>query len=510
MIIMYHTSQLTATSIKHNLYPILCCLMAILSISCQSNKTTTNESDLLSSRIDTYLKQSEVNGFSGAVLVAKSDSIIINKGFGFANKENNVLNEPNTVYDICSVTKQFTGAAIVKLAEDNKLKFEDPISTFFDDLPEDKKDITIHQLLTHTAGFGHGSTDDFVLTSMDIYFSQLFQEKLLFTPGSKYEYSNSGYSILGRIVELVSGLDYETYLSEKLFQPAGMQQTGYLLPNWDDTTVANEYLLNVSNEGSHIAQYKKDGEIARTVLANGGIHSTNNDMYKWYQALKSNKILTHESFETLTKPHVAEYEDESSHYAYGWAVFTSKRNTKVITHNGFNGISYNEFVWFPDEDVVILFASNAYIRPIGRITMEIENILFDKTYVPEELPKYKVSELYRFTEAHKSSINDLGKELKLKFKDEIDSPVYLNRLGGTYYRKGQMEKAIAIYQLNTQLFSEDGNSWDSLGDVYYKVKARDKAIEAYTKALELRPEKDDCFWCDNASEKLSLLTKVNE
>ena len=505
MPIMNNKLQLTASNIKQNLHPILYCLLAILSVACQSNKTTANQSDLLSSRIETYLKQSEANGFSGAVLVAKNDSIIINKGFGFANKVNNVLNNPNTVYDICSVSKQFTGAAIVKLAEDNKLKLDSPISTFFDNLLEDKKDITIHQLLTHSAGFSHGSTDDFDLTPKDVYFSDLFEEQLLFSPGSQYSYSNSGYSILGRIIELVSGQDYETYLNENLFQPSGMHQTGYLLPEWESTTVANEYLLNVSNEGSHIAQYKKDGEIARTLLANGGIHSTNNDMYKWYQALKSNKILSQESFEILTKPYVAEYEDESSHYAYGWAVFTSKRDTKVITHNGFNGISYNDFVWFPEEDIVILFASNAYIRPIGRMTMEIEKMLFDKAYIPEELPKYMVSELYKFTEAHKGSIDDFVKQLKLKFENTIDSPRHLNRLGGTYYRKNKMEKAIAIYKLNTQLFPEDGNSWDSLGDAYYKANENDNAIKAYTKALELQPKNDDCFWCDNATEKLKLL-----
>jgi CubicO group peptidase (beta-lactamase class C family) len=505
MILRNNKLQLTGPNIKHNLYPILGCLIAIIIVACQSYHTTTNQSDLLSNRMDSYLQQSEINGFSGAVLVAKNDSIIINKGFGFANKENNVPNNPNTVYDICSVSKQFTGAAIVKLAEENKLKLESPISTFFDNLPEDKKDITIHQLLTHSAGFGLGSTDDFDLTPKDVYFSNLFQEQLLFSPGSQYSYSNSGYSILGRIIELVSGQDYETYLSEKLFQPSGMKQTGYLLPDWDNTTVANEYLLNVSNEDSHIAHYEKDGEIARTLLANGGIHSTNYDMYKWYQALKSNKILSQESFEILTKPYVAEYEDGSSHYAYGWAVFKSKRETKVITHNGFNGISYYEFVWFPEEDAVILLASNAFTRPIGRITIEIENILFDKTYVPKELTKYMVSELYNFTEAYEGPVDNLGKQLRLKFEDTIDSPRHLNRLGGTYYRKDQMAKAMAIYKLNTRLFPEDGNSWDSLGDAYYKANENDKAIEAYTKALELKPEKGDCFWCENASSQLQKL-----
>lgn len=502
---MKYLLRLSTYSIKRNFQFVLVCLIAVLSVACQNNKTPTDQSDLLSSRINNYLKQSEANGFSGAVLVAKNDVIIINKGFGFASKEKNVLNDPNTVFDICSVSKQFTGAAIMKLVEDNKLKLEDSISSFFDNLPKDKKNITIHQLLTHTAGFGHGNTDDFDLTPMDVYFSNLFESELLFTPGSEYSYSNSGYSILGRIIELVSGQDYETYLSEKLFQPSGMKNTGYLLPDWENSTVADEYLLNVSNEGSHIAQYKQDGVIARTVLANGGIQSTNTDMYKWYQALKSNKILTQESFEILTKPYVAEYEDESSYYAYGWAVFTSKRDTKVITHNGFNGISYNEFIWFPDEDVVILFASNAYVRPIGSMTTEIENLLFDSDYEPKELPKYIVSELYKFAEAYNGSFDSFAGQLRLKFEEVIDSPRHLNSLGGLYYRKDKMKKAITIYELNTHMFPEDGNSWDSLGDAYYKADEKENAVEAFTKALELKPAEGDCFWCENSILQLQKL-----
>ena len=491
---------------KNLIITTLITVLISLTVYSQNKIINSKNNDNLKVRIDTYLNASVANGFSGAVLIAKKGDIILSKGYGLANKEQNVPNSPETVYDICSVTKQFTAAAILKLAEEHKLKLEDPINTFFDNLPEDKKGITIHQLLTHTAGFDHGNTDDFDLTPKDIYFSNLFQSNLLFTPGLKYKYSNAGYSILGRIIELVSGQDYETFMNKNLFQLSGMQHTGYLLPAWDKLTIANEYLLNVSNESSHIAHYKEDGEIARTLLANGGIHSTNEDMYKWYQALKSNKILSQESFEKLTKPHVAEYEDESSHYAYGWAIFTSKRDTKVITHNGFNGISYNEFVWFPEEDVLILFASNAFIRPIGRMTLEIENMIFDKNYKPKELPKYLVRELYKFSEKHKGNITDLREQLKLKFENVINSPRSLNRLAGTYYRKDQLEKAIAIFQLNTQLFPKDGNTWDSLGDAYFTYKQKENAIKAFKKALELKPE-NNCHWCDNSAKQLKKLTR---
>jgi len=186
----------------------------------------------------------------------------------------------------------------------------------------------------------------------------LFDTDLLFTPGEKYEYSNSGYSILGRIIEIVSGKSYESYLKEELFEPAGMTQTGYLLPKWSSDLVANEYLYNVIDKGNHISKYQQDGKIAWPLKANGGINSTQEDMYKWYLALKNNTVLNNSSMEKLTTPHILEYEGESSYYAYGWAIFQSDRDTKVITHNGYNRINYYEFVWFPEEDALILFSTN--------------------------------------------------------------------------------------------------------------------------------------------------------
>jgi len=200
-------------------------------------------------KIDSYLSNGIANGFSGAILVIKEGELIINKGYGLANKDSKNLNNPNTIFDIGSNTKQFTSTAILKLVELGKLKLTDSLSKFFKNLPIKKQSITIHQLLTHTAGFLDSLGRDFSEISQKDFFEKLFASKLLTEPGEKYSYSNTGYSILGRIIELASGQSYEAFLNEHLFTPAGMLQTGYLLPKWDTKQMSHGYNRNIIETG---------------------------------------------------------------------------------------------------------------------------------------------------------------------------------------------------------------------------------------------------------------------
>ena len=128
------------------------------------------------------------------------------------------------------------------------------------------------------------------------FFEKLFASTLLSEPGEKYSYSNTGYSILGRIIELTSGQSYEIFLNEQLFIPAGMKQTGYLLPKWDIGQISRGYNRNVIEMGPTITRYQETGDITWHLKANGGINSTQNDMLLWYEALKANKILSKESY----------------------------------------------------------------------------------------------------------------------------------------------------------------------------------------------------------------------
>lgn len=459
-------------------------LSLIFIFSCE--KSTSKQ--LLKKEIDTYLTKSEANGFSGSVLVAKNGKVIINKGYGFANKEEKIKNTSNTIFDVGSVTKQFTATAILKLTAFNKLKVSDPLSTFFKDLPTDKRNITIHQLLTHSSGLidiiGDG---DFDHIPTEDYFNELFSSALINVPGSKYEYSNAGYSLLGRIIELVSGEDYETFLATHLFKPSGMNQTGYLKPKWDTNLYAIGYKDNVINMGSMAARYRKEGKVSWSLKGNGGINSTAEDMYKWYLALKTNKVLSKALTEKLTSPYILVNHGSNSNYAYGWFIFDTKRQTKRITHNGGNGIFFHDFIWLPEEDVAVIYFTSAFTQQTMDVAWYIEDMLFDISYKPRPIVEDLATSVLKYAIEYEGDLEEMPLKMKNKFDNKIKYSYFLNDLGYHFVEDGQLDKAIAVFKLNVILFPEESNLWDSLGEGYNANANKQKSIEAYKKALDLDP-----------------------
>ena len=205
---------------------------------CSNKRITQTESDFshsrirsdLTRRLEDYLKENESNGFSGAVLVAVHNDVILEKGYGLADRETRVPMTTSSVFDIGSITKQFTATAILKLVEQNKLKVTSRLTDFFEQVPEDKRYITIHQLLTHTSGISSYTGDDYEYVTDNEFLTTVLSRELEAKPGEQYIYSNVGYSLLGIIVERASGLPYEQFLQRFLFQTAGMGTTGYLQP----------------------------------------------------------------------------------------------------------------------------------------------------------------------------------------------------------------------------------------------------------------------------------------
>lgn len=436
---------------------------------------------LLKTKIDNYIKQNESSGFSGAVLVAEKGEILLNKGYGLADKDNNILNTPNTVFDIGSNSKQFTGTAILKLLEMNKLKLDDPVSKYFNALPTDKENITIHQLLTHTSGLlSHFGGSDFNYIPRDEFFKKLFETELMFEPGSKYSYSNPGFSILGRIIEIASNQEYEKFLNDYLFSPAGMINTGFLIPNWKNEMLATGYQSGVRKMGTTISRYKENKGVSWVLKGNGGINSTQMDMYKWYEALKENKILTKSLFEKLT----TKYHPGSG---YGWGISQTNRNTKRINHLGGNPAFSNVFTWLLEEDVVVLFSSNSNSTEIEEIALRVEKVIFNESYVPAPIKKPIMYSLYQFIDSHKP-IDSKGIKtiLREEYGPKFNNANVLNRLAyGLLRDESKVEWALELFKLNTEYFPNDPNVWDSYGDGYKQIGDKKKAIASYNKALQI-------------------------
>lgn len=365
-------------------------IILTLCVSCKNKTNSIGTENSLENRLESYIDECNKNGLSASVLVAKDGGILYSGGVGLRNKTGKLPVTKETIFTTGSLTKQFTATAILKLQEENKLSVNDSIYKFFENVPKDKQNITIHQLLTHTSGIvgnlGYGV--DFVPISKEKFLSEVYNSPLDSEPGKQFSYSNVGYSILAMIIEKVAQTDYETYLQEHLFQKAGMKHTGYLFPKWNTTQIAHGYKCG-EDWGTHLMKWQADSnQISWHLKGNGGILSNPSDLYKWYKALKENKIISKKSLEQLTFPHVKENESGDSHYAYGWTIMNSDRNTKIIAHNGSNGVFYADFIQLPVENTVIIYMTNELRYDTQIVAWEIEQLLFKKNYTPI-VPKMK-------------------------------------------------------------------------------------------------------------------------
>ena len=235
--------------------------------------------------IDHYLSGMEALGFSGAIIVTHRGEVVLREGYGLADREARRPYTPTTIQSCGSITKQMTGAAILLLESQGKLSVDDPIDLYFDDLPEDRQAITIHQLLTHSSGLPGSVGPDEEPIGARAYLDRLMAEPLQFSPGSGYGYSNAGYSLLGMIVERVSGQSYEAFLRDKLLLPAGLTETGYLLPAWDRDRLAVGYRNGERWGAVYERGWLEDGP-GWHLRANGGLHTTVDDMHRWLNTVR--------------------------------------------------------------------------------------------------------------------------------------------------------------------------------------------------------------------------------
>ena len=332
-------------------------LVVVLVMARRSNTQEIVRGDI-GGKLDEHMKMLASGGFSGVVLFTRSGETLLSKGYGEANQAKRLPYSVNTVFDIGSLTKQFTGAAILKLETQGKLRVTDRLKQYLAGAPPDKADITLHHLLTHSAGFAPGLGDDYEAINRDEYTKLALSSKLRFTPGERFSYSNAGYSLLGIIIELVTGQPYEHYLHDQLFKPAGMSKTGYRIPKWNPNELATGYSKDGSAWGTPLDKlWAADGPYWH-LRANGGILSTVGDMYKWHLALAGEQVLSRTAKEKYFAPHIAMQPQGKSFYGYGWAIEKSPIGANVIAHNGSNGIFYATFFHDVDEKMVLIMASN--------------------------------------------------------------------------------------------------------------------------------------------------------
>ncbi|HEY0809293.1 MAG TPA: serine hydrolase domain-containing protein, partial [Longimicrobiales bacterium] len=227
------------------------------------------------------------------------------------------------------------------------------IGRYFKDVPADKSAITIHHLLTHMSGLRSSFGGDYSPISRDSLVKVALASTLNAAPGARYQYSNTGYSLLGAIIEIVSGQPYERFLNEQVLRPAGITTTGYRLANWP-APLAVGYRGNTRFGTPLDKAWAPDGPYWH-LRANGGLLSTVGDLYRWQRAFTTNKVLSAASFTKATSQWAP---DGSSAYGYGLSVGRTGNGGRVIGHDGGNGYFYARMRNFLDDNAVVIFATN--------------------------------------------------------------------------------------------------------------------------------------------------------
>ena len=437
-------------------------------------------------KIDELMKvYNSYRQFNGAVLVAENGKVIFKKGYGMANMEWNIPVETDTKFRLGSITKQFTSMLVLQLVQEGKIKVEGKLTDYLPDYRKDTGDrITVHQLLNHTSGIPSytGLPNFFQEISRNPYSVSDFVKKfasgdLEFEPGTKFNYNNSGYFLLGAIVEHVTGKPYEQVLKERIFDPVGMKNTGY---DHHDTILARRAAGYEKRPGGYINAPYLDMALP---YAAGSLYSTVEDLYLWDQALYTDKLLSAQLKESLYKPGM-------NNYAYGWVVRKAPLGAQdeqvaIIEHgggiNGFNTL----ITRMPDSKNLIVLLNNTGGTKLGEMSQKIAGVLFGKPY---KAPIRDIAETLFNTVMEKdvqAAIKQY-RDLKATQKDAYDfSEQQLNGLGYQLLRMKRVKDAIEILKLNVEMFPQGFNTYDSLGEAYMENGDKQLAIQNYKRSLEL-------------------------
>jgi CubicO group peptidase (beta-lactamase class C family) len=462
--------------------------LIILSINYAQTKTEITTAE----KVETYLAELEKVGFMGSVLVELNGEVIISKGYGFSDFEKKIKNSPLSVFDVGSITKQFTAAAILKLEMQGKLFTDDKITNFFENVPEDKKSISIHDLLRHQSGLISNVGKDFEKISEEEFLEKVFTSELKFKNRTRFSYSNVGYSLLAMIIEKVSNQNYETYLYENLWKPAQMEMTGYTRPEFDADMVSVGYYNDNSVWGKPNEKEWDKSAPYWHLKGNGGILSTTEDLYKWHKCLMTNLVLSEEATQKMYHPELRPEETKKAYYAYGWDVSQTKRKTTSVWHNGSNRILYADFLRFIDEGVTMIMLSNKSHPSFNYLNFEISRIIFNKNFKPE-IPVADNEVNRGFTNRVIKAIDEFGLE---KAKNEYEKRKSTEQLleflmrdeGFNHIDNDKPEIAIQIFEMNVFAYPQSAKALQGLGEGYMETGKKELALQYFKESLNINPE----------------------
>ncbi|MEM5551502.1 serine hydrolase [Pseudoalteromonas neustonica] len=458
----------------------------IVSLALFSGATNANNQQ---QKMDSFIqKYHDLKQFNGNILVAKQGKVIFEKSYGYANFEWDIKHTPNTKFRIGSITKQFTAMLTLQLVQDGKVELDKPIATYLPDYrPDTAQQITVRQLLNHTSGLtNYTQANNFRQNysrnpySVDEFIKLLCSDDLLFEPGSKFRYSNSGYFLLGAIIEKASGKTYQQLLQTNILTPLGMSDSGY-------DSSSNIIKYRASGYNNNLDGYTNTAYLDMSIpYAAGSMYSTARDLVKWDQALYTNKLLNNElksqMYTTSTQ----------RNYALGWEVNQLKTQkygkplTQIQHGGGING--FNAFISrIAEEQLLVVILNNTGGAPLTPMTEGLLNIYYDKPY--------KIATENVDSQLYNALLAGGVAGLKSKYSElkEQNNPLRertINYFGYELMTMKKLDAAIAIFELNAAQYPDSANTHDSLGEAYLTANKPTLALRSYQTALALNPESE--------------------
>ncbi len=445
----------------------------------ESVQLNSVENEIIANKIDSFMSHCyEAGLFNGCALVAKGNDIVYREAFGYSDIFTGEPMNIESKFDIGSLTKSFTATAVMILQEKGELSYEDKLSAFFPEFPDYAKQITLHHLLVHQSGIKDFHNDLALISenlSDEIILKRLVTEELWFDPGTRSMYSNSGYFLLARIIEKISGMSFGNFLNQNIFRPLKMKNT--LINDGENVIISNKAI------GKHFAESQ---DIHQYITGPSGIFITVDDLYKWHLHLCAPKIVSRES---INKSFTASklVDGNETKYGYGWKVNPGQSDT-IIEHGGGSFAGYMSYFIHPiscDHTIVLLYNYflpenfELVLKGISKI-IEGEIPMAKKTPAIHKLNKHIIDNGVVNLDEFYSKINaDTLNYIPFRELDFI-------RLSSFYKSRDQLNKSAALLAVYKDEFPNSVILFEELIEIYTKTRSDEllKAAESEKQILE--------------------------